>query len=115
MQAAKQFCFVIRRAPDDGFRTSELLDMALTTAAFDQPANVVFLDEGVLHLSQGSRNNILDMITAFDLYDIEPPWVETESLQACGISLDDLTVPVRCISRGELPGLLAQQQVLVTG
>ncbi|QFY43300.1 hypothetical protein F6R98_12290 [Candidatus Methylospira mobilis] len=117
MAAVKQFCFVIRHAPDDDFRAGELLDMALTTAAFDQIATVVFMDEGVLHLLPGrnSRSNVVQMLAAFDLYDLAPPWVETESLSARGATAADLPVPVRFIDKDELSRLLARQQVLVAG
>jgi tRNA 2-thiouridine synthesizing protein C len=125
MIAAKQFCFLIRHAPDDYFRTSELLDMALTTAAFDQAASVVFLDEGVLHLFSGrqlsgrQKNNnqasVIQMIAAFDIYDLAPPWVEIESLHECGINMADVAVPVRYMNRADLRRLLTEQQVLVSG
>jgi tRNA 2-thiouridine synthesizing protein C len=120
MQGAKQFCFIIRRAPDDGFRTGELLDMAMTAAAFDQPVSVVFMDDGVLHLLAGQQQqkspvNIIQMIAAFDLYDLDHPWVETESLWERGLTLAALAVPVRSISRSGLGCLLARQHILLAG
>jgi len=104
-------------APDDDFRAGELLDMALTAAAFDQAVTVVFMDEGVLHLlpARNNRSNVEQMVAAFALYDLAPPWVEIESLSACGATAADLTVPASLIGKGELSRLLALQQVLVSG
>jgi tRNA 2-thiouridine synthesizing protein C len=117
MPAEKEFCFVIRHAPDDRFRIGELLDMALTAAAFDQTVTVVFLDDGVLHLllpqNEQKNQGIIQIIAAFDLYDIHSPWVETESLLECGITLTNLAVPVRCINRADVARLLARQHILV--
>lgn len=118
MPSPKKFCFVVRQAAQADIRVRELLDMALTTAAFDQTVTIVFLDDGVYQLlprnHESAEDNVLQMIPALDLYDIEAPWVETESLSERGLTPADIAVQARFIARSELLHLFSEQNILAS-
>ena len=50
----KKFMYVNRRAPHGTVYAQESLEVVLIGAAFDQDVSVVFLDDGVYQIPQGS-------------------------------------------------------------
>ncbi|GAB4359873.1 MAG: sulfurtransferase complex subunit TusC [Methylohalobius sp. ZOD2] len=113
--------FVIRRGPHEGGRPQETLDVLLTLAAFDQTVDAVLLDAGVwqLHRDQRAetlaRKNIAVLWQALEIYGVDPPWVERESLVERGLSEADLVLPVRLLARERFSGLLQDYDRVVGG
>lgn len=117
----KSYLFVMRSLPHIGCHVQETLDQMLTTAAFDQNVAVLFADDGVLQLKQGqdpacmTMRNTAAMFTALAMYDIEPLYVERESLSERGLSVADLILPVLAVPRDGVNDLLKQYDVLIPG
>jgi tRNA 2-thiouridine synthesizing protein C len=115
----KRFLFVFARPPHASLHVQELLDMALTAAAFDQTVNLLLIDHGVYSLKSWQQPSRLDckdtrpIFESLDLYDIEHIYVETESLRERGLGPEDLCLPVQLLSRSEIGTLLGQQTVIV--
>ncbi len=117
----KKFMYVNRRAPYGTIYALEVLESVLISAAFEQDTSVVFLDDGVFQIKKGSdtkdvgMKNFTNTYRALAGYDIEKLYVEKESMDARGLTPDDLLVKVQVLPAAELAKLMAQQDVLITG
>jgi tRNA 2-thiouridine synthesizing protein C len=92
----------------------------LIAAAFDQDVSVVFLDDGVYQLKKGQDTKEIGMknfsptFRALDDYDVEKLYVEKESLEARGLTAEDLVVPVEVVGSEDLREIMAQQDVVLS-
>ena len=48
------------------------------------------------------------------IYDVEKIYVEKESLDARGLSADDLVIPVEVMAADDLREIMAQQDVVIS-
>ena len=116
----KKVMFVNRRAPYGTIYALESLEVVLITATFDQDVSLVFLDDGVYELLKGQNTkavgikNFSPTYRALDGYDVEKLYVERESLEARGISEDQLLVDVEVLSSAEMGELMAAQDVVLS-
>ena len=116
----KRFMYVNRRAPYGTIYALECLEVVLVAAAFDQDVSVVFVDDGVWQLKKNQDTTAIGMKNfsktygALDDYDVEKIYVEKESLEARGLSADDLVIPVEVIGAADLRDIMAQQDVVIS-
>ncbi len=116
----KKFMFVNRKAPYGTIYALESLEVVLITAAFDQDVSLAFIDDGVYQLKKGQQTkgietkNFSPTYRALEGYDIEKLYVEKESLEARGLTEDDLLVDVNVLGRKELGELMGQQDVVLS-
>jgi tRNA 2-thiouridine synthesizing protein C len=119
-EVVKRFLFVNRKAPYGTVYALEALETVLISAAFDQDVSVVFADDGVFQLKKGqdtagiNMKNFSPTFRALDGYDVEKLYVEKESLEARGLTEDDLVVDVEVLSSAELTKIMAAQDVVIT-
>jgi tRNA 2-thiouridine synthesizing protein C len=112
--------YVNRRAPYGSVYALESLEVVLVGAAFDQDVSVVFADDGVFQLKKGQDTKELGMknfsptYRALEMYDVEKLYVEKESLEARGLTEEDLVVPVEVMSSSEIGKLMEQQDVVLS-
>ncbi len=57
----KNFMFVNRKAPYGTIYALEILETVLISAAFEQNANIVFLDDGVFQIKKGQDTKGINM------------------------------------------------------
>ena len=118
--AVKKFMFVNRKAPYGTIYALESLEVVLISAAFDQDVSLAFLDDGVYQLKQGQQTkgietkNFSPTYRALDGYDIEKLYVEKESLDARGLTEDDLLVDVTVLSGAEMGKLMDEMDVVLS-
>jgi tRNA 2-thiouridine synthesizing protein C len=116
----KKFMFVNRKAPYGTVYALEALETVLITAAFDQDVSLVFLDDGVFQLKKGQQTkgietkNFSPTFRALDGYDVEKLYVEQESMEARGLTEEDLLVDVTVLSRAEMGKLMEEQDVVLS-
>ncbi|MFA6063569.1 MAG: sulfurtransferase complex subunit TusC [Gallionella sp.] len=116
----KKFMFVNRKAPYGTIYALESLEVVLITAAFDQDVSLAFLDDGVYQLKKGQQTkgieikNFSPTYRALEGYDIEKLYVEKESLEARGLTEDDLLVDVTVLGRAEMGELMDQQDAVLS-
>ncbi|MBL6946613.1 MAG: sulfurtransferase complex subunit TusC [Rhodospirillales bacterium] len=116
----KKFMFVNRRAPYGTLYALESLELVLITGAFEQDVSVAFIDDGVFDIVKGHDTKAINMknfsptYRALEGYDIEKMYVEKESIEARGLTVDDFVVPVEVLSAEELSALMADQDVVVS-
>ncbi len=128
----KKFMYVNRRAPHGTIYAWESLEVVLIGAAFDQDVSVAFMDDGVYQLLKGQDTSAIETknfsptYAALGDYDVTKLYVEQESLEERGLSLDDLMDlkwededddwaekdSIRLVSREEMSKVLDQQDVI---
>jgi tRNA 2-thiouridine synthesizing protein C len=132
MSDAKKFMYINRRAPYGTIYAWESLEVVLIGAAFEQDVSVTFMDDGVFQLTKGQDTSGIGMknfsptYAALGDFEVTKIYVEKESLEERGLSLDDLQHlvwedededyaekdSIRLVSRAELADVLAGQDVL---
>ena len=96
MSDAKKFMYINRKAPYGTIYAWESLEVVLIGAAFDQEVSLAFVDDGVYQLMKGQNTtevgikNFSPTYSALGDYDVNKIYVEKESLEARGLTLDDL-------------------------
>ncbi|HSD40327.1 MAG TPA: sulfurtransferase complex subunit TusC [Burkholderiales bacterium] len=115
----KKFMYVNRKAPYGTIYALEGLEVVLISAAFDQDVSLAFLDDGVYQLVKGQQTKGIDVknfsptYRALEGYDIEKLYVERESLEARGLTEEQLIVPVEVMSGAELLKRMDEQDVVI--
>jgi len=96
MSDVKKFLYVNRRAPYGTIYALESLEVVLIGAAFEQDVALAFLDDGVFQLVKNQDTKEIGMknfsptYKALGDYDVNKIYVEKESMEARGLTLDDL-------------------------
>jgi tRNA 2-thiouridine synthesizing protein C len=96
MSDTKKFLYVNRKAPYGTIYALESLEVVLIGAAFEQDVALAFLDDGVYQITKGQETEEVGMknfsptYKALGDYDVNKIYVEQESLDARGLTLDDL-------------------------
>ncbi len=94
--------------------------MVLIAAAFDQDVSLVFLDDGVFQLKKTQQTkgietkNFSPTYRALEGYDVEKLYVEKESMDARGLTEDDLLVDVTVLGSVEMGALMNEQDVVLS-
>jgi tRNA 2-thiouridine synthesizing protein C len=132
MSEIKKFMYVNRRAPYGTVYALESLEVVLIGAAFDQDVSLAFIGDGVFQLkadqdsSDSDQKNFSPIYQALGDYDVSKLYVEKESLEERGLTIDDLMPltyededddwaekdSIRVVSRDEMAELMDQQDVL---
>lgn len=116
----KKFMFLNRKAPHGTVYALEGLEVVLITAAFDQDVSLVFTDDGVYQLMKGIDTKGIEVkdfsktYRALEGYDIEKLYVDKTSMDARGLTEDDLIVGVTVLSDDEMKNLMAEQDVVIS-
>ncbi|MBT3309427.1 MAG: sulfurtransferase complex subunit TusC [Gammaproteobacteria bacterium] len=96
MSEIKKFVYVNRKAPYGTVYALESLEVVLIGAAFDQDVRLIFMDDGVFQIKKDQNTegsglkNFSPTYNALGDYDVNKIYVEKESLEARGLTLDDL-------------------------
>ncbi|MFI3219818.1 MAG: sulfurtransferase complex subunit TusC, partial [Methylococcales bacterium] len=104
----KSYLFVLRKPAHNGIYVQEMLDIILTTAAFDQSVSILWLDDAVFQLKNQQQPEVLGMkdtaamFNSLALYDVTDLYIETESLQQRGLSVNALCLPVQALPRQQI-------------
>lgn len=107
----KHLLLIVRRSPYGSSLARAALDVALATAAFEQPLSLLFLGDGVLHLMPAQDTqargvkNLGRQLAAFPLYGIESVYVDAEACARFGLVPNEspvATLPLDQRAVGEL-------------
>lgn len=130
----KKFLYLNRKAPYGTIYALESLEVVLIAAAFDQDVSLAFVDDGVYQLANNQATDGIGMknfsptYNALGDYDINKFYVEKESLEERGLSLDDLMnvtyededddwaekPSIKVVSRAEMAALMEEQDVVLS-
>jgi tRNA 2-thiouridine synthesizing protein C len=130
----KKFMFVNTKLPYGTVYALESLEVVLISAAFEQDVSIAFCDDGVFQITDNQNSEATGMknfspaYRALGDYDINKLYVEKESLEERGLTLDnlmDLTyededddwaekTSIRVVTRAELADLMDEQDVVIS-
>jgi tRNA 2-thiouridine synthesizing protein C len=125
--------YVNRRAPYGTIYAWESLEVVLIGVTFDQDVTLAFIDDGVYQLTKNQNTEQVGMknfsptYAALGDYDVNKIYVEKESLEKRGLTVDDLQHltwedededwaekdSIKVVSAAELRDLMAEQDVLL--
>jgi tRNA 2-thiouridine synthesizing protein C len=131
---AKKFMYMNTKAPYGSIYALESLEVVLIGAAFEQDVSLAFIGDGVYQLTKGQSTDGIGMknfsptYSALGDYDVNKIFVEKESLEERGLSLDDLQHltwedededwaekdSIRLLSRAELADVIDDQDVVLS-
>jgi tRNA 2-thiouridine synthesizing protein C len=131
-EETKKFMYINRKAPYGTIYAWESLEVVLIGAAFEQDVSLAFMDDGVFQLTKGQSTagigmkNFSPTYAALGDYEVTKIYVEKESLDERGLTLDDLQHlvwedededyaekdSIRLVSRAELAEVIADSDVL---
>ncbi|VAW61688.1 tRNA 5-methylaminomethyl-2-thiouridine synthase subunit TusC [hydrothermal vent metagenome] len=132
--ATKKFMFVNRKAPYGTVYALESLEVVLIGAAFEQDVSLAFVGDGVFEIAKGQSTDGIGMknfsptYKALGDYEVTKLYVEKESLEARGLTLDDLMPltwededddyaekpSIRLVSSAELAAVFDEQDVVLS-
>ena len=132
MSETKKFFYVNRKAPYGTIYALESLEVVLIGAAFEQDVSLAFLDDGVFQITKNQNTgasgmkNFSPTYNALGDYDVNTIYVEKESLEARGLTVDDLLDlkyededddwaekdSIHVVSKAELAEIMDQQDVI---
>lgn len=132
MSDIKKFMYVNRRAPYGTIYAWESLEVVLIGAAFEQDVSLLFVDDGVYQIMKNQNTTELGMknfsptYSALGDYEVTKIYVEKESLEERGLTVDDLLPlkwededddwaekdSIRVVSSDEIKTLLDDQDVI---
>jgi tRNA 2-thiouridine synthesizing protein C len=132
MSETKKMLYINRNAPYGTVYALEGLEVVLIGAAFEQDVSMAFIGDGVYQILKGQDTSDSDMknfsptYNALGDYEVTKLYVEQESLDERGLTVDDLMPLVYededddwaekpsivVMSRTELAGVMAGQDVL---
>ncbi|MEE9342185.1 MAG: sulfurtransferase complex subunit TusC [Gammaproteobacteria bacterium] len=96
MSETKKFMYVNRKPPYGTIYAWESLEVVLIGAAFEQEVSLAFMDDGVFQLVKNQdtagigMKNFSPTYAALGDYEVTKIYVEKESLEERGLSLEDL-------------------------
>jgi len=132
--SVKKFMYINRKAPYGTVYALESLEVVLIGAAFDQDVSLAFIGDGVYQLTKGQnteaigQKNFSPTFGALGDFEVNKIYVEKESLEERGLSLDDLQHliwedededyaekdSIRLVSRAELTDVLDEQDIVLS-
>jgi len=95
-ETVKKFLYLNRKAPYGTIYAWESLEVVLIGAAFDQEVRLMFVDDGVYQLTTGQDTTEIGMknfsptYRTLGDYEVKSIYVDRDSLQARGLTQDDL-------------------------
>jgi len=133
-ETVKKFLYVNRKAPYGTIYAQESLEVVLIGAAFDQDVSMAFLDDGVFQLTKGQDTkatglkNFSPTFRALGDYEVTKLYVEQDSLDERGLTLDDLQdiqyededddyeekPSIIVVSRAQMADVMADQDVVLS-
>jgi tRNA 2-thiouridine synthesizing protein C len=131
---AKKFMYMNTKAPYGTIYALESLEVVLIGAAFEQDVTLAFIGDGVYQLAKGQNTDGIGMknfsptYSALGDYDVNKIYVEKESLEERGLTLDDLLHltwedededwaekdSIRLVNRSELADVIDNQDVVLS-
>jgi tRNA 2-thiouridine synthesizing protein C len=130
----KRFMYMNTKAPYGTVYALESLEVVLIGAAFEQEVSLAFIGDGVYQLKKEQDTKAIGMknfsptYAALGDYDVNKIYVEKESLEERGLSLDDLQHlvwedededwaekdSIHLVSRAELADVIDDQDVVLS-
>ncbi len=114
-----KFLFIFKRPPHGAIYPYEGLEVILIMAAYEQEITAAFVDDGVYCLKKGQDTagvGIKEFAKTFKVlepYGVEHLYVDRVSLEARGLTEDDLITGVEVVEAEEIANVISAQKVIL--
>lgn len=115
-EKTEKLMIVFRKAPYGSIYSFEGLENVLIMGAYDQDISVLFIDDGVYAIKDGMETeatgikNFSPTFRAIEAYDIEKLYIDKDSLEERGLSVDDMVIEPKVIDASEVEALMEDQK-----
>ncbi len=116
----KKILLIIRTAPYGNSGARDAIDFILTAAAYDQDISVIYQGDGVFQTLKEQdptalpMKNTSSMISAFEMYDIEDIYCDSNSLTERNIPKDQLMIDCEFINTVKISKLIETADAVLT-
>jgi tRNA 2-thiouridine synthesizing protein C len=116
---AKSLLVVVRHTPYGSSLARSSIEVALTSATFDQTVGVLFMGHGVLQLLPGQDSdalgirNIAKLISSFPLYDLNNIYADLGALEQHGLQKTDLLLEPEILNETAMQDLMRRYDHIV--
>ena len=116
----KNLLFVIRHTPYGSFPGKEVIDALLACSAYGQNIAVLFLNDGVFHLSRQQQaekieqKSVEKMLSALEIYDVTDIYACEESMALRNVKLETGQQLVTPLDRAKINALMLKQDKLLS-
>lgn len=118
MSDVSKLMFVMRKAPYGTIYSFEGLETVLIMGAYEQDISLLFVDDGVYAIKKGMDTtplgikNFSPTFRVLEGYDIEKLYIDKESMESRGLTLDDFVVEPEVLDKEQIAKLMEEQDVL---
>ncbi len=115
----KKILFLMRKPPHGSNYAYGGLDAMLMMGAYEQDVSVVFMDDGVYTIKKGQDTSEIGVkefsvtFRALSDYDVEKLYIEKESMESRGLTIDDFVVKPEVLETSEIIKLMTDQDVVL--
>ncbi len=115
-EKGEKLMIVFRKAPYGSIYSFEGLENVLIMGAYDQDISVLFIDDGIYAIKDGMETeavgikNFSPTFRAIEAYDIEKLYIDKDSLESRGLTVDDLVIQPKVIDAEEVESLMEDQK-----
>lgn len=120
MNPTKKILFIMQHSPYGNTRAREALDAALACAAFEQPVQLLFTDDGVWQLlpdqqaSTVGNKDIGKMLGALAYYDINAVFTDSTALRTRNLTPADLAIQTTAVETDAMRQLIHAADCVIT-
>lgn len=115
----KKILIILSQPPYSDARAKDALDIALTSAAFEQEVSLLFSQDACyLLLDQQNpqpiaQKNLSNTLKALPMYDIEQLYVDEEALRVRGISAEQVESSAECLNKERIAEMIHENDVVL--
>ena len=115
----KSLLVVVRHTPYGSSLARSSIEVALTSATFDQTVGVLFMGHGVLQLlpEQNSDElgvrNLAKLIASFPLYDLDNIYVDAAAVKQYGLQKNELALQAEFLSEAAMRDLMQRYDHII--
>jgi tRNA 2-thiouridine synthesizing protein C len=115
----KSLLVIVRHTPYGNSLGRSSLEVALTSATFDQTVGVLFMGHGVLQLLPEQNSdalgvrNIAKLIASFPMYDLNNIYVDQYALEQHGLQKTDLLLEPEFLNETAMQDLMRRYDHIV--
>ena len=121
MNATRKSSLIINRAAPYGSSAArDALDVALTTAVFEQPLSLLYMSDAVFQLLPDhkpqaiAQKNLSATMAALEMYDIDKLYASKTALEERGIDPATLTLKITILDDTQIARLIADHDIVLS-
>jgi tRNA 2-thiouridine synthesizing protein C len=115
-EKSEKLMIVFRKAPFGSIYSFEGLENVLIMGAYDQDVSILFIDDGVyaikdeMNTESTGIKNFSPTFRAIEAYDIEKLYIDKDSMESRGLTVEDLVIEPKVIDASEVESLMEEQK-----